>query len=79
MPQWTLCVRFGTRSVPGCIPTRTVRRLDVGTITSITPINSATVYPRPFSCTDRPRHALPAPFKTLVRDSGSEIATFYKS
>ncbi|AUG97585.1 hypothetical protein AWU82_29570 [Pseudomonas glycinae] len=32
MPQWTLCVRFGTRSVPGCVPTRTVRRLDVGTI-----------------------------------------------
>jgi hypothetical protein len=25
MPQWTLCVLlFGTRSVPGCIPTRSV-------------------------------------------------------
>ncbi|AWA37247.1 hypothetical protein DBV33_01095 [Pseudomonas fluorescens] len=24
MPQWTLCVRFGTRSVPGCIPTQSV-------------------------------------------------------
>ncbi len=23
----------GTQSVPGCIPTQTVRRLDVGTIT----------------------------------------------
>ena len=28
MPQWTLCVRFGTQSVPGCIPTQSV-----GTIT----------------------------------------------
>ncbi|POA48146.1 hypothetical protein C1893_11730 [Pseudomonas sp. MPR-ANC1] len=24
MPQWTLCVRFGTQSVPGCIPTQSV-------------------------------------------------------
>jgi hypothetical protein len=24
MPQWTLRVRFGTQSVPGCIPTRSV-------------------------------------------------------
>ncbi|PMX24359.1 hypothetical protein C1X57_07930 [Pseudomonas sp. FW215-E1] len=24
MPQWTLCVRFGTRSGPGCIPTQSV-------------------------------------------------------
>ena len=24
MPQWTLRIRFGTRSVPGCIPTRSV-------------------------------------------------------
>ncbi|MBU2321696.1 MAG: quinoprotein relay system zinc metallohydrolase 1 [Gammaproteobacteria bacterium] len=32
-PFGTLCVRCGeTRSVSGCIPTRTVRRLDVGTI-----------------------------------------------
>ena len=24
MPQWTLRVRFGTQSVPGCIPTQSV-------------------------------------------------------
>jgi hypothetical protein len=24
MPHWTLCVRFGTRSVPGCIPTQSM-------------------------------------------------------
>ncbi|AXI59122.1 hypothetical protein DLD99_01085 [Pseudomonas kribbensis] len=35
MPQWTLCVRFGTQSVPGCIPTQSV-----GTI-SQTPTISA--------------------------------------
>ncbi|TMU70173.1 hypothetical protein FGA82_28410 [Pseudomonas fluorescens] len=24
MHQWTLCVRIGTQSVPGCIPTQSV-------------------------------------------------------
>ncbi|KAB0504051.1 hypothetical protein F7R14_13325 [Pseudomonas lini] len=29
MPPWTLCVRFGTRSVPGCIPTRSVGTINL--------------------------------------------------
>ncbi len=29
MPQWTLCVRFGTRSVLDCIPTRSVGTIGV--------------------------------------------------
>ncbi|AUG97441.1 hypothetical protein AWU82_28685 [Pseudomonas glycinae] len=33
MPQWTLCVRFGTRSVPGCIPTQSVGTIIGGAIT----------------------------------------------
>jgi len=32
MPQWTLCVRFGTRSVPGCIPTRSVGTINIGIV-----------------------------------------------
>jgi hypothetical protein len=29
-PHWTLRVRFGTRSVPGCIPTQSVGTIRVG-------------------------------------------------
>ncbi|KAA0994332.1 hypothetical protein FQ192_13420 [Pseudomonas sp. ANT_J12] len=33
MPQWTLRVRFGTRSVPGCIPTQSVGTINYRTET----------------------------------------------
>src|SRR4051812_40375457 len=43
MPLWTLCVRFGTRSVPGCIPTQSVgtiieRRVSPGCLVGAAPM-----------------------------------------
>ncbi|RRW52898.1 hypothetical protein EGJ55_20095 [Pseudomonas moraviensis] len=29
MPHWTLCVRFGTQSVSGCIPTQSVGTIEL--------------------------------------------------
>ena len=42
------------------------------------PIGAA-IFRRPFSCTNPSLPFLESPFKTLVRDSGSEIATFIRS
>ncbi|PMX00227.1 hypothetical protein C1X59_14930 [Pseudomonas sp. FW215-R2] len=55
MPQWTLCVRFGTQSVPGCIPTRSV-----GTIT-VTKPRSAPFSPSPAPHNETAAHANQSP------------------